>query len=208
MLVPEGSSSPMPLGPAVPSPDGSAIPPRLRLALGPPLSNGAAMRLHLLRHAEAAPGIPDAGRALTERGRAQVDRMAELMDWSFVSGLKQIEHSGLVRARQTAEQLLQRLGSKLPAQVRPGLRPNDEPVMIGLDLATCKEDRFLVGHNPHLGRLAGLLLARGGSEVALVVKKAGYLALERVRPADKENPFGQWALLWMISPGRLASRKE
>jgi phosphohistidine phosphatase len=165
------------------------------------------MRLYLLRHAEAAPGIPDAGRALTERGRAQVDRMVELMDWSFVAGLKQVEHSGLLRARQTAEQLLERLGSKVPVQVRPGIRPNDEPVMIGLDLATCKDDRFLVGHNPHLARLAGLLLARGGSEVNLVVKKAGYLAMERVRPADKENPFGQWALLWMISPGRLASRK-
>lgn len=165
------------------------------------------MRLHLLRHAEAAPGVPDAGRALTERGRAQVVRMAELMDWSFLSGLKQVEHSGLVRARQTAELLVERLGSKAPLQVRPGLRPNDEPVMLGLDLATCKEDRFLVGHNPQLARLAGLLLARGGSEVAVVVKKAGYLGLERVRPADKENPFGQWALLWMISPGRLASRK-
>jgi phosphohistidine phosphatase len=165
------------------------------------------MRLYLLRHAEAAPGIPDAGRALTERGREQVDRMADLMDWSFLSGIKQVEHSGLVRARQTGERLLERLGSKVVLQVRPGLRPVDEPVMIGLDLATCKEDRFLIGHNPHLGRLAGLLLARGGSEVAVVVKKAGYLGLERIRPADKENPFGQWALLWMISPGRLASRK-
>ena len=165
------------------------------------------MRLYLLRHAEAAPGIPDAGRALTERGRGQVDRMADLMDWSFLSGIKQVEHSGLVRARQTGERLLERLGSKVVLQVRPGLRPVDEPVMIGLDLATCKEDRFLIGHNPHLGRLAGLLLARGGSEVAVVVKKAGYLGLERIRPADKENPFGQWALLWMISPGRLASRK-
>ena len=164
------------------------------------------MRLYLLRHAEAAPGIPDAGRALTDRGRAQVARMADLMDWTFLAGLKQVEHSGLVRSRQTAELLLERVRSKVPVQVRPGLRPNDEPVMIGLDLATCKDDRFLVGHNPHLGRLAGLLLARGGSEVALVVKKAGYLALERVRPADKENPFGQWALLWMISPGRLAPR--
>ena len=165
------------------------------------------MRLYLLRHAEAAPGIPDASRALTERGRGQVDRMADLMDWSFLSGIKQVEHSGLVRARQTGEHLLERLGSKVVLQVRPGLRPTDEPMMIGLDLATCKEDRFLIGHNPQLGRLAGLLLARGGSEVAVIVKKAGYLGLERLRAADKENPFGQWALLWMISPGRLASRK-
>ena len=162
------------------------------------------MRLYLLRHAEAAPGIPDAGRLLTERGYGQIDALAATLDWTFLNDLKQVEHSGLVRARQTGERLLAQLKSKVPLQVRPGLRPNDDPVLLGLDLAVCKDDRLLVGHNPHLARLGGLLLAGAGQEVPLVLKKAGLIGLERQRTASKEKPFGQWTLLWMISPGRFA----
>lgn len=162
------------------------------------------MRVYLLRHAEAAPGIPDAARALTDRGRAQVDAVASALNWSFLKELKHIEHSGLVRARQTAERLVGTLGAEVPLQVRPGIRPNDDPFMIALDLATSKEDRMLVGHNPHLSRLGGLLLG-GGTEVPLVLKKAGLVVLERSRPVSKEHPLAHWTLLWAISASRLAN---
>ena len=166
------------------------------------------MRLFLLRHAEAAPGIPDAERALTERGRGQVVRLAEALDWSCLDDVRKVEHSGLVRARQTAEDLVRHASLKSSLAILPGLRPMDEPRLILRDLATCREDRLLVGHNPHLARLAGLLLGGGAVEVAIRLRKCGFLALERGEVGTKEKPFGRWRLLWLMSPGRFSEESE
>jgi len=166
------------------------------------------MRLFLLRHAEAAPGIPDAERALTKHGREQVEKLVAAFDWSCLADVRNIEHSGLVRARQTAEELAKLANLKLPMVVRPGLRPVDDPRMIARDLVTGRDDRLLVGHNPHLARLAGILLGGGATEVSLVLKKCGFLALERAEVANKELPLGRWRLLWLISPGRLAGASD
>lgn len=164
--------------------------------------------MFLLRHGEAAPGIPDAERALTPRGRDQVRLLVETLDWSCLQDVRSIEHSGLVRARQTAEELAGRLDRKLPLAIRPGLRPNDDPRIIAQDLVTSRHDRLLVGHNPHLEALAGLLLGGGLMQVPLVVKKAGWLCLEREKSPDKERPLGRWVLLWLLSPRRFRNRDE
>lgn len=166
------------------------------------------MRLFLLRHAEAAPGIPDAERALTKHGRAQIEKLVAAFDWSCLADVRNIEHSGLVRARQTAEDLARLANLKLPMVVRPGLRPVDDPRMVARDLVAGREDRLLVGHNPHLARLAGILLGGGTTEVSLVLKKCGFLALERAEAANKELPLGRWRLLWLISPGRLSGSPD
>lgn len=177
------------------------------LALAPGSGCPSLMRLFLFRHAEAAPGVPDAGRLLTEHGKAQVTKMARLVDWACLEGVKSIEHSGLVRARQTAELLAAEIPLRKPLAIRAALRPMDDPRLFAMEVAAGRDDRFVVGHNPHLSRLAGLLLGRGQQEVPLVLKKAAFLALERSKPASKESPLGQWALLWLIPQGRLAADK-
>jgi len=166
------------------------------------------MRLFLLRHAEAAPGIPDAERALTGHGRAQVRKLAATLDWSCLADVRNIEHSGLARARQTAEDLVKLAGLKAPLVIRPGLRPNDDPRLIARDVIVSRDDRMLVGHNPHLGRLAGILLGGGAREVELILKKCGFIALERAEAPNKDMPLGRWRLLWLISPGRLSGPAE
>lgn len=166
------------------------------------------MRLFLLRHAEAAPGIPDADRLLTDQGRLQVAKLVAALDWSCLKDVRNLEHSGLVRARQTAEELSRLAGLRLPLVIRPGLRPADDPRLVARELATSRDDRMLIGHNPHLGRLAGLLLGNGVTEVSLVLKKCGWLALERAEPPGKELPLGRWRLLWLISPGRFSEETE
>lgn len=166
------------------------------------------MRLFLLRHAEAAPGLPDAERALTKRGRGQIEKLVESLDWSCLADIRSIEHSGLVRARQTAEDLAKLAALRVPLAIRSGMRPADDPRIMARDVVTSREDRLLVGHNPHLARLAGILLGAGTSEVSLVLKKCGFLALERAEPVGKELPLGRWRLLWLISPGRLSDDDE
>lgn len=181
------------------------IPAVFVLALEPLLTCHFAMRLFLIRHAEAAPGIPDAGRLLTDNGKAQMAKMARCIDWACVDGVKTIEHSGLVRARQTAELLVSEVPLRKPLAIRVAIRPSDDPRLFALEVASSRDDRLVVGHNPHLSRLAGLLLGRGQLEVPLVLKKAAFLALERARSPSKESPLGQWRLLWLIPQGRLAS---
>jgi len=166
------------------------------------------VRLFLLRHAEAAPGLPDAERALTKRGRGQIEKLVESLDWSCLADIRSIEHSGLVRARQTAEDLAKLAALRVPLAIRSGMRPTDDPRIMARDVVTSREDRLLVGHNPHLARLAGILLGAGTSEVSLVLKKCGFLALERAEPVGKELPLGRWRLLWLISPGRLSDDDE
>lgn len=166
------------------------------------------MRLFLLRHGEAAPGVPDAERALTPRGQEQVRLLAEALDWSCLEDVRAIEHSGLVRARQTAEALASRLDRKLPLTIRPGLRPHDDPRIIVRDLVTSAHDRLLVGHNPHLEALAGLLIGGGLAVVSIEIKKCGWLCLERDKAPDKERPLGRWTLLWLLSPRRFRPRGE
>ncbi len=166
------------------------------------------MRLFLLRHAEAAPGLPDAERALTKRGRGQIEKLVESLDWSCLADIRSIEHSGLVRARQTAEDLAKLAALRVPLAIRSGMRPADDPRIMARDVVTSREDRLLVGHNPHLARLAGILLGAGTSEVSLVLKKCGFLALERAEPVGKELPLGRRRLLWLISPGRLSDDDE
>ena len=134
--------------------------------------------------------------------------MIRLFDWSCVAAVKSIEHSGLVRARQTAELLEPALSPRKPLAIRPSIRPMDDPMLLARELAEGRDDRLFVGHNPHLSRLAGILLGGGQSEVPLVLKKAGFLALERTRTGSKDSPLGRWALLWLISPGRLAPDKD
>lgn len=165
------------------------------------------MRLFLFRHAEAAPGVPDAGRVLTDHGKVQAARMAALVDWACLDDVKSIEHSGLVRARQTAELLAAAIPLRKPLAIRAALRPMDDPRLFASEVAAAREDRFVVGHNPHLSRLAGLLLGGGQQEVPLIFKKAAFLALERSKSASKESPLGQWTLLWLIPQGRLAGQK-
>ena len=166
------------------------------------------MRLFLLRHAEAAPGLPDAERALTKRGRSQVEKLVSALDWACLADIRAIEHSGLVRARQTAEDLARLAGLRAPLSIRAGMRPADDPRIVARDVVTSREDRLLVGHNPHLARLAGILLGAGTTEVSLVLKKCGFLALERADPVGKNLPLGRWRLLWLMSPGRFSDEDE
>lgn len=166
------------------------------------------VRLFLLRHAEAAPGLPDAERALTKRGRGQIEKLAEALDWSCLADVRSIEHSGLVRARQTAEDLAKLAKLRMPLSVRAGMRPADDPRIVARDVITSRENRFLVGHNPHFARLAGILLGAGSAEVSLVLKKCGFLALERAELPSKELPLGRWRLLWLMSPSRFSEEDE
>lgn len=113
------------------------------------------MRLFLVRHGEASPGEPDLRddlRSLTPKGRAQIHELRKGLKRVGVT-FDRLHHSPLLRAVETAELLTARLEGE--SLVDPRLASGAD----GELLASLRGERVaLVGHQPHLGELASLLL--------------------------------------------------
>src|SRR5262245_15486247 len=123
------------------------------------------MTIYLVRHGEARPDPDDASRVLSERGRGEVERVARLVA-ALRPPVAEIRHSGLVRARQTAEILAAALGPSRGVRAAEGLAPGDEPAVAAAECEAATEPVVLVGHMPHLGRLVSrLLIGEAGREL-------------------------------------------
>lgn len=119
----------------------------------------------------AESGQDDGQRPLTEEGRLKTRRAAKGLT-ALVEKLDLVATSPLVRARETARFAYERF-PKARRSVRADLVPTADPRraarwLEGLNLgAVC-----VVGHEPHLSRLAAALLA-GASEPPFELKKGG-----------------------------------
>jgi phosphohistidine phosphatase len=150
------------------------------------------MLLYLVQHAEARREEEDPNRDLTAKGREDVGRVAR---WAGKSdlGLSRIYHSGKTRALSTAAILADSLKVAQGVTAAEGLAPLDDPAIWAGRLAAVTEDLLLVGHLPHLGRLASLLLC-GDPEKSLVnFKMGGMVCLRRAAS-------GSWGVEWMLAP--------
>jgi phosphohistidine phosphatase len=136
--------------------------------------------IHLLRHAEAEDASPsgrDPDRRLTDDGRRRMKAVAKAIA-NLDAGYDVILVSPLLRSRQTAEPVAEACGFKKPLSETKALAPNADPMEVLHELARLKPSvALLVGHQPHLGRLFGLLVS-GRSEVEVPMKKAGFAAFE------------------------------
>lgn len=121
-------------------------------------------RLFLVRHAKAEPSVgrADYERALTDRGRDDAKRVAELLEArGFLPDV--LVHSGALRTKQTAEIF----SSTWPRRVelREELRLYDATEGMLLACARRLDDGRpnvgLVGHNPGIGELAAALAGSG-----------------------------------------------
>jgi phosphohistidine phosphatase len=153
------------------------------------------MRVYLVRHGKASKDTQlyqkDEERPLTKRGRADVERIAQLVGASGAE-VYQIRHSGLVRARETAEIFAKHL--TLPGGVIQvaGLLSGDPVEDLPRELAMESAPVMLVGHNPFMERLAALLLT--GSEN----KSPAHFGTSGT--ACFENLNGEWMLRWLLNP--------
>jgi phosphohistidine phosphatase len=152
--------------------------------------------LYLVRHAHALDGANDAVRPLSGKGRAQVRRLAAFLRTSGVFAPAEIWHSGLVRARDTAQLLTRRLQLDAPLRKVAGLGSSDDPRLIAQRVARRAHSLALVGHEPHLSALASLLVTGEAAPPVVALKKCSVLALEHVD--------GRWIVRWHISPELLA----
>ena len=164
-------------------------------------AGGTGASLYLVRHAIAAERGPkwpdDAKRPLTHKGAA---RMRQVVRGLRALGVEidLVLTSPLVRARQTADLLVEGLGSAPALDVAPALAPEETPPAVAAALARhATANRIaLVGHEPALGLLAAWLI---GAREPIAFRKGGVCRIDV--PALPPGRNGQ--LVWLATPKML-----
>lgn len=148
------------------------------------------MLLYLVRHGKAESGGEDEARRLTDEGRAAVEQVATWLVERDTQ-VDRIEHSGLVRARETAEILARAVSGEIVERSDLDAAGDVEPVA---DRIGREGSLMLVGHQPFMGRMASYLL-RADPDAELLHFRTGAVACL----SDDE---GHWLLEWFLAPVR------
>ncbi len=101
-------------------------------------------------------------------------------------------HSGILRAKQTAEILAEQLQCDRGVEPLSGLLPQDDPAIAQAELDAAESPIMLVGHLPHLHRLVALLV-RGDAESQLM----------EIPPATMvccSSDRSKWEVVWTLTP--------
>lgn len=151
------------------------------------------MRLYSVQHAESKRRDEDPSRPLSEKGWEDIRRVAKYAGKYLHIRVNKIFHSGKLRAEQTAQVLADHLHPAEGVMAAEGLDPLADPKVWKNRLADATEDIMIVGHLPHLGKLAAVLLVGHESKDAVTFKNGGITCLEK-------DERGQWTIQWMITP--------
>ena len=149
------------------------------------------MQLYLMQHGEARPEQEDPARPLTERGRADVARVARAVA-RLDLGIVRVAHSGKLRARQTAEVFASLLEPPPALEEMSGLGPTDDPRIAAEAVGAASGPMMFVGHLPHLSRLASLLILGDEGEAVVAFRMAGLVCLTHGEDG--------WRLAWALVP--------
>jgi phosphohistidine phosphatase len=152
------------------------------------------MKVFLSQHAKAMDKEQNPDRPLTDEGVQDIEKVGAYLSVHTEVFPRVIYHSPKTRARQTAEIFARYFEPGEGTQEAEGLKALDDPAIWAHKLADMQEDVFLVGHLPHMSKLASTLLC-GDSQAKMVNFTNGcILCLER------EEELGQWAVDWMVTP--------
>ena len=152
------------------------------------------MNLYLVQHAEAMQEDDDPARSLTGKGMESIRRVAHYASQYLNIDVERIIHSGKKRAIQTAEVLTDEVKPVKGMEQGQEMNPLSGPWGWVEHLSQAEENVMLVGHLPHLKRLAALLLCQDESKQFLDFQEGGIISFCR-------NESGIWVLRWMVTPG-------
>jgi phosphohistidine phosphatase len=168
------------------------------------------MNLYIIRHAiaveEATPGYEsDSERPLTDKGRKKMRQIAKgLRNLGVEFDL--ILSSPYVRARETAEILAEVFKMKKNITFTESLIPLANPeLLVGEINQTYSVDSIaVVGHEPHLSTLIGILVAEN-AKIDITLKKGGvcYVTADDLHHSDHRA-----TLEWLLTPGILTDLGE
>ena len=141
----------------------------------------------------------DVDRPLTEKGKRRVRQVA--------AGLRKLDVRPTViyasparRAADTAQLLHDLLASRSLVQLRDELLPEAPPTQVLSLLQDLPPESCVIciGHEPHLGMAASILLS-GRASASFPLKKAGACLIELSTPAKP----GRGVLRWWLTPSQL-----
>jgi phosphohistidine phosphatase len=157
--------------------------------------------LYLLRHAHAVSEEDDPDRPLSTRGHGQARALAAFLRARGGLRVERVWHSPLLRAQQTAEHLCAGLALAAQARAIDGLLPCDDVRGIARRLAGFGHSLLVVGHEPHLGRLASMLVCGNVDQEIVDFRKAALLCL--AREAARAHVV-LWRIRWYVTPDLVA----
>ncbi len=160
------------------------------------------MEIILIRHGEAveaAPGLGDAGRWLTEKGRRMTRKVGKWLDKRKSRRPETIWTSSLVRSVQSAEIIAREVDMKGEIIAQAELLPGADPAALVRLVASYEGSGplALVGHEPGLSFFARHLI---GSDVPLPgLKKSGIYAI-RYLPTETEDKPAEIEFRFLLVP--------
>jgi phosphohistidine phosphatase len=155
------------------------------------------MRLYIVQHGDSLPKDVDPDRPLSDRGRADIQRLTKWLSSHNVQ-IVQILHSGKTRAKETAEILRPLLKSQSQIYEGQGLAPNDSPEAFLHQLIDSEIDTLVAGHMPFVARIVSQALT-GAPDRQLVEFVPGSVAgIERSEGTS-------WRLFVFVRPESLRS---
>lgn len=139
----------------------------------------------LVQHGEATTEEEDPNRPLT------VERAAA---WaaSVPLSVGRIQHSGKLRAEQTAALLAEKLKPEEGVVPVEFMGPNDDVFPVAGMLEESTKTLMLVGHLPFLSRLAGLLVTGDPNFEVVQFRMGGIVGLVRTKET--------WLVAWAVPP--------
>lgn len=160
--------------------------------------------LYILRHGIAFPsgtlGVPDDERPLTPKGERRIRQIARgLSALGLGLELDRVVTSPLPRARRTAQIVAAELDLVDHLDTSVVLTAGSDALAIADWLRDRNEDRLMiVGHNPALSELVGLLLVGEVGVLCFELKKGGVVALSATSYTGLH-----YQLDWSAPPGLL-----
>jgi phosphohistidine phosphatase len=155
------------------------------------------VRVYLVQHAEYVPEEENPKKPLSKAGKESVEKMGKLLSEKLNLRLAQIFHSGKLRAQQTADIIASHLH---PREVKADsdLSPLTDPDIWKEKLGSASdENTMVVGHLPHLSKLASSLLIGDENKELISFQMGSVVCLEQAEE-------GHWILKWMILPDILS----
>ncbi len=149
------------------------------------------MAFYVVQHGMSLSKKLDPQKGLSPQGRQEVQRIAQVAAGYQVS-ISLIQHSGKLRAAQTAQIFGEYLKPKNGLQDIAGINPLDDVAgyATGIDMA---EDRMVVSHLPFLERLVAYLITGNETPPVFRLQNAGVLCLDYY--PDTQNVVIKWGLM-------------
>ena len=148
------------------------------------------MKLYLVQHGEACTKEINPERPLTDQGKADIDRLANLLEQAGIQ-VERVIHSGKRRAEQTAQRLAKAIAPGVELEISGLINPNDNPKAFDWQSESWDRDTLIVGHLPFMAKLVSHLLIEDENRLITAYQPGSVVCLEHANN-------GQWQINWMI----------